>query len=92
MLVSIFIMPPSYSALQERLQSRGLDKAETIQKRLRWASQTEIYRYRDYDYVVINENLEVSVTLLKSILLAERCRKERLTERLESIIKTFGGI
>lgn len=90
--VSIFIMPPSYSALQKRLRNRGLDRAETIQKRLNWAAQAEIHRCWNYDYVVINEDLEVSVTSMKSIVLAERCRKERLSERLESIIKTFGGI
>jgi guanylate kinase len=90
--VSIFIMPPSHTALLERLQKRGLDRAETIQKRLNWAVQKEIHRCWDYDYVVINEDLEASVKSMKGIVLAERCRKERQSERLESIIKTFGGI
>jgi guanylate kinase len=90
--VSIFILPPSYSALKTRLEHRGEDKEETILKRLRWASQAEIYRYRDYDFVIVNEDVTVSVRLMKSIISAERCRKERLIERIESILKTFGGI
>ena len=90
--VSIFILPPSYSALKTRLERRGEDKEETILKRLRWASQAEIYRYRDYDFVIVNEDVTVSVSLMKSIISAERCRKERLIERIESILKTFGGI
>lgn len=90
--VSIFIFPPSYSALKNRLEQRGQDQQETIQKRLEWAKQAEITRYRDYDFVIVNEDLSLSVNLLKSIIFAERCRKKRLIERIESIIKTFGGI
>ena len=90
--VSVFIFPPSYSALKTRLEQRGQDRQETIQKRLDWARQAEITRYRDYDYVIVNDDLSLSVTLLKSIIFAERCRKKRLVERIESIIKTFGGI
>ena len=89
---SVFIFPPSYSALKNRLEQRGQDQQETIQKRLDWARKTEIARYREYDFVIINEDLSLSVNLLKSIIFAERCRKRRSIERIESIIKTFGGI
>jgi guanylate kinase len=90
--VSIFVMPPSYEALHERLRSRQLDNAETIQKRLRWASQVEVDRFKNYDYVVINEDLTVSADLMRSIIYAERCRTDRVAERVENIIRTFGGI
>ena len=90
--VTIFIMPPSYSALKIRLEQRGEDREEIIRKRLNWARQAEIGRYSDFDFVIVNEDLSHSVTLLKSIIYAERCRTERLVERIESIIKTFGGI
>jgi guanylate kinase len=88
---SIFVLPPSYSALKARLEGRREDKEETIRKRLCWAVQAEIGHYRDYDFVIVNEDLASSVSLLKSIIYAERCRRERLIERIESIIKTFGG-
>jgi guanylate kinase len=90
--VSIFIMPPSYAALKTRLENRKSDNEETIMKRLSWASQAEIYRFRNYDYVVVNEDIDLSYELLKSIICAERCRTERMHHRVESIIKTFGGI
>lgn|SRR3990172_406433 len=89
--VSIFIMPPSYEVLRERLEHRKQDNSETIQKRLRWASEKEIYSYEDYDYVVVNDNLSRTTELMCSIILAERCRKERMMYRIQSIVKTFGG-
>jgi guanylate kinase len=89
--VSIFIMPPSYEALKTRLETRHQDTAETIQKRLNWASQKEIHRFRHYDYVVVNEDLMQSFDLMRSIILAERCRRKRVSNRVESIIKNFGG-
>lgn len=90
--VSIFIMPPSYQALKARLENRRQDSPETIQKRLDWASQKEIYRYRSYDYIVVNEELSQSFDLMRSIILAERCRKSRMDHRVQSIIKSFGGL
>jgi guanylate kinase len=90
--VSIFIMPPSFDALHERLKRRQLDNDETIQKRLRWASQVEVYRFKNYDYVVINDDVELSLDLMRSIVSAERCRRERMTQRMENIIQTFGGV
>ena len=90
--VSIFIMPPSFEALQTRLEKRRLDSDETILKRLRWASQVEIHRFSSYDYVIINEDLAASIDRLRCIICAERCRRERMTQRIESIIKNFGGV
>ncbi len=89
--VSIFVMPPSYQALRARLENRRQDSPDTIQKRLDWAGQKEIYRYRNYDYVVVNEDIERSFDLMRSIILAERCRRHRMNEQVQSIIKTFGG-
>jgi guanylate kinase len=91
-VVSIFIMPPSYEVLRKRLEHRKQDSHETIQKRLQWASEKEIYQYENYDYVVINDDFSQAMESMRGIVLAERCRKERLTHRLQSIIKTFGGI
>jgi len=71
--VSIFIMPPDRKTLETRLRNRSLDKEEVIQRRLITASR-EIENYRKYDYILINDRLEESTELLKSILLAERKR------------------
>ncbi len=90
--ISIFIMPPSYGALKKRLETRQLDSEDTICKRLSWASQVEIHRFKNYDYVVINEDLSATADLMSSIVYAERCRTERMAKRVESIIDTFGGV
>jgi guanylate kinase len=90
-VVSIFIMPPSYEVLQDRLEQRKQDNPKTIQKRLQWAAEKEIYQYENYDYVVINDDFSQAMESMRSIVLAERCRKGRMTHRIQSIIKTFGG-
>jgi guanylate kinase len=87
--ISIFIMPPSYAALKARLENRRQDTPDNIQKRLSWACNTEIYRYSNYNYIVVNEELSQSVSLMRSIVLAERCRKNRMEERVQSIIRSF---
>ena len=91
-VVSIFIMPPSYEVLRGRLEHRQQDSSETIQKRLRWGAEKEIYHYKDYDYVIINDDFSQAMESLRSIVLAERCRKGRMMHRIQSIIETFGGI
>jgi len=74
--VSIFILPPDRRTLECRLRTRSLDKEDVIQRRLVTASR-EIEKYREYDYILINDRLEDSVEALKSILLAERLRHSR---------------
>jgi guanylate kinase len=87
--VSIFIMPPSYQALKTRLEKRRQDSQDTIQKRLEWATQTEIHRYQQYDYIVVNEDLSLSFELMRCIVFAERCRRQRMDQRVQSIIQSF---
>ena len=89
--VSIFIMPPSYQSLKTRLENRRQDSLETIQTRLNWASQEEIHLYRNYDYVVVNDDLAQSFDFMRSIILAERCSTNRMNDRVQSILKSFGG-
>ena len=89
--VSIFIMPPSFQALKQRLEKRHLDSAETIQRRLEWASRKEIYQFHHYDYVVVNDLLSRSHDQLRSIVQAERCRQNRSLQQIETILKSFGG-
>jgi guanylate kinase len=72
--VLIFILPPSYRVLKERLIQRGLDSIETIEFRLAHALR-EIEEAHGYPYVIINDRIEEAVGKLKAIIIAERCRK-----------------
>ena len=84
--VLIFILPPSLIELERRLRSRGTDNEETIEKRLRIA-KGEIEKAFHYDYLVVNDVLEVAFEKLRSIITAEKCRTERLKSQLEKIVK-----
>lgn len=73
--VSIFILPPSRKTLEWRLRHRSQDSEETILKRLRDAGR-EIHGYDRYDYILINDQLDISSERLKAIVLAERLRRQ----------------
>ena len=75
-IVSIFILPPSMTELKSRLQRRAEDSAATIDTRLHNA-RTELEHWREYDYVVINDDLDRAFTSVKSIVAAERLRRDR---------------
>jgi guanylate kinase len=77
-VVSVFILPPSGKALEHRLTERAQDSAEVVRARMRGASN-EIQHWDDYDYVVINHDVEQSLAAMRAILAAERLRRERLT-------------
>ena len=73
--VSIFILPPSRKILEGRLRHRGQDSEEVIRKRLLDASR-EIYGYKQYDYILINDQVDSSAERLKAIVLTERWRRQ----------------
>jgi guanylate kinase len=75
-IVSIFILPPSMSELKSRLQRRAEDSAETIEKRLANARE-EIAHWQEYDYVVINDDLDRAYGAVRAIVAAERLRRNR---------------
>jgi len=89
--MSVFIMPPSYGVLRERLEQRKLDKAYVIEQRLRVANE-EIRQFADYDYLIINSDLGNAIEELKTIVIGSRCRMERRTEDAQAIVATFGGM
>lgn len=80
--VFIFLVPPSRSVLEERLNKRKTDSTEGIRRRLAQA-QEELKYFPNYDYVVVNELVEDSLQRIKAIILAEKCRIERNKEVLE---------
>ena len=86
--VTMFVMPPSFEVLDERLRGRKQDSPEVIEGRLAGARR-EIDRYRDYHYVLVNDGIEETAELLKAIVLAERARPHLLEERLRPILETF---
>lgn len=75
--VYIFILPPSIEALEERLRKRGANSEIEIKERLEKARE-EIAEYKEYEYVIINNNFSEALLELKSIILSERCRRERI--------------
>ncbi len=87
--VTIFILAPSREILEQRLRARSQDSDETIRRRLNDA-MGEIRNYGQYDYVLVNENLEPAVESLKSIVRAERVRRVRVEEKIRPILATFG--
>ncbi|ESW61269.1 MAG: guanylate kinase [Rhodobacter sp. CACIA14H1] len=75
-VVSIFVLPPSIAELDRRLRSRGQDSDEVIAGRMA-KSRDEISHWAEYDYVLVNENLDTTFDRLKTILTAERLRRDR---------------
>ena len=77
-LVGVFVLPPSIEELERRLHTRAQDSAEVVRARMAKALD-EVSHYAEYDYVVINSELEASIAEVRSILHAERRRHTRQT-------------
>lgn len=75
-VVSVFILPPSAEALEDRLKTRAEDSDEVVLRRMRGASN-EIQHWHEYDYIVVNYDIDRSVTAVRAILAAERLRRSR---------------
>jgi guanylate kinase len=88
--VSIFIMPPSYRLLAQRLRNRHSDSPQEIERRLRTARR-EIRRWREYDYLVVNDRLADATLALRSIVRAAQARRLNQAARARRILDTFGG-
>jgi guanylate kinase len=80
----VFLLPPSMEALRERLQGRGTDAIEVIEKRLRWAREKEFGAARNFDYAVVNADLESCLVDVRAIVAAERAGEvDALRRRFE---------
>lgn len=75
-MVSIFVLPPSMAELKARLQRRAEDSADVIERRLANAAR-EIEHWRDYDYVIVNDDLNRAFASVQAIVHAERLRRDR---------------
>ena len=86
--ISIFVLPPSRDVLEQRLRSRSQDSEEVIQRRLRGAAE-EVQNYTQYDFVLINRDIEEASARLANIVEAERLRKARMEEEVGPIVESF---
>ena len=86
--VSIFILPPSYEVLRQRLIARGTDSPEELELRLRNAPE-ELKQYSAFDYVIINDEIDRAVGQLASIIYAERARCMRQEGLVLEVIEKF---
>ena len=88
--VGVFVLPPSASILEQRLCGRSQDGAEEIRQRLEVACR-EVGEFVQYEYVVVNDELERAVGRIGAIVLAERARVKAMRSAAENIIETFRG-
>ena len=86
--VSVFILPPSFAVLRERLIARGTDGPQELEVRLRNAPE-ELRQYSAFDYVIINDEVERAAGQLASIIYAERARCNRQEKLVREVIKRF---
>ena len=85
----VFIFPPSFEALEERLRKRGKDDAQTIERRLA-AAHIELQHAAEADYIVINDSFEQALADLTSILLATRLRTPAVMARNPALLRRLG--
>lgn len=86
--VAVFVLPPSFEILERRLRGRSKDPEEAMQRRLRTA-RNEVAAFVEYDYVIVNDELDACVERLRSIVLAERARLRSAYGQAEQILETF---
>jgi guanylate kinase len=86
--VGIFVLPPSAGILEQRLRGRSQDTEEQIGRRLEKAFE-EVNEFEQYEYVVVNDELETAVNRLRAIIVAERARVKAMRGDAQAIIRTF---
>ena len=84
----IFVLPPGYEILRQRLVARNLDTDDEIRRRMR-AALLEVERYGQYEYVIINDHVGRASKALGSIILEKRHRRQRMQDRISVVLKDF---
>ena len=87
-VVTVFLLPPSAAVLEQRLRGRNNDDDEVIRQRLAVA-QEEVAEHPQYDYIIVNDDLDATVDQLQSIVLAERARAARMLGSTMQIAESF---
>ena len=86
--VTIFILPPDFETLRQRLVARGMDPPAQLERRLA-AARAEAGEFRRYDYVVVNHDLDQAAEEVRSVVISERRRTSRMEEAAQEILATF---
>lgn len=86
--IGVFVLPPSLDVLERRLRGRSKDSEEAIQRRLSTA-RAEVVAFSEYDYVVVNDELDACVDRLRAIVIAERARLRSARPIAQEIVKSF---
>ena len=89
-LVTVFILPPTAEALRQRLLKRAQDSAEVVGERMAKAA-AEISHWAEYDYIIVNDDLTASLAAIRSILAAERLKRERRSKALRGLVRRLDG-
>ncbi len=87
---AIFVLPPSFEVLEQRLRGRSKDVESAIRRRLEVAAR-EVARFADYDYVIVNHDVDAAVEKLRAIVTAERAKLKTMRGEAETVIRTFEG-
>ena len=87
---TVFVLPPSFEVLEQRLRGRSKDSEARIRRRLEVARE-EVHAFSEYDYLVINDDLDGAVARLRAIVLAERARLAVARPEAEHIVRTFAA-
>jgi guanylate kinase len=84
--VFVFVMPPSYQVLKDRLSGRGTEDEKTITKRLT-AAKSELSRAEQYDYIVVNDQVEKAAWRLNAIVTAEKCKMNQMKQVIKEVLQ-----
>jgi guanylate kinase len=90
-VASVFVLPPSFDALETRLRGRSKDSEEQVRRRLETARQ-EVSAVSEYDYVLINDEVDGCVERLRAIIVAERAKPDVMGAEVASILASFGAV
>ena len=90
-VASVFVLPPSLDALETRLRGRSKDSEEQVRRRLETARQ-EVSAVSEYDYVLINDEVDACVERLRAIIVAERAKPDVMGVEVASILASFGVV
>ena len=85
---TMFVMPPSFDVLERRLRARSKDSGDSIERRLQIA-RSEVSSFREYEFIVVNDEIAAAVDRLRSIVLSTRAVLTRMTPQAEHIVRTF---
>jgi guanylate kinase len=89
--VTVFILPPSFALLRQRLVARGTDSPADLERRLRGAP-AEVEQYKDFQFVILNDDINRASAQLASVIYAERARRERQEDRLKGALTDFAQV